>query len=249
MLKSHFRGSGLKFKEHQVYNHGDDVRFIDWKLLAKTSEPYIKTFDEERNVEIAVLIDAGPTMFNGYEGKSKLEAAVEICCLLYLIAAETKDYIHAVVVYDQVINLPKLNAEKGIARLVSTLEENGIITEQGKYISEGYKQNKNKNIKKDILRHLKKKREVVVISDFNNSIDQQVLDYFSSYSHLHCFRISSPLDRAKADPYQFSFPKGGIFPAFREIKFQKSESISLNKKVSELKLEGRYLEDFIKNML
>lgn len=34
MLKSHFKGTGLKFKEHQVYSHGDDVRFIDWKMLA-----------------------------------------------------------------------------------------------------------------------------------------------------------------------------------------------------------------------
>ena len=36
MLKSHFRGTGLQFKEHQVYNYGDDVRFIDWSILAKT---------------------------------------------------------------------------------------------------------------------------------------------------------------------------------------------------------------------
>ncbi len=38
MLKSHFRGAGIQFKEHQVYCHGDDVRFIDWKLSAKTSD-------------------------------------------------------------------------------------------------------------------------------------------------------------------------------------------------------------------
>ena len=58
MLKSHFRGSGLQFKEHRQYTHGDDVRFIDWKILAKTGEPFIKTFEEERNVQIAVVIDA-----------------------------------------------------------------------------------------------------------------------------------------------------------------------------------------------
>ena len=51
MLKSHFKGSGLQFKEHQVYAFGDDIRFIDWKMLAKTSQPFVKTFEEERNVE------------------------------------------------------------------------------------------------------------------------------------------------------------------------------------------------------
>ena len=50
MLKTQFRGTGLQFKEHQVYSFGDDVRFIDWKILAKTNHPYIKTFEEERNI-------------------------------------------------------------------------------------------------------------------------------------------------------------------------------------------------------
>ena len=69
-LKSQFRGSGLQFKEHQVYTHGDDVRFIDWKMMAKTSRPYIKTFEEERNVEIVVVVDLSLSMFVGLRGVS-----------------------------------------------------------------------------------------------------------------------------------------------------------------------------------
>lgn len=86
MLKTNIKGTGLQFKEHQVYNFGDDIRFIDWKILAKTSHPYVKTFNEERNVEIVVVIDASTTMMTGYNGVSKLQAAIEICCLLYLLA-------------------------------------------------------------------------------------------------------------------------------------------------------------------
>ena len=55
MLKTNVRGTGLQFKEHQVYTHGDDVRFIDWKILAKTSHPYVKTFVEERNLETKLI--------------------------------------------------------------------------------------------------------------------------------------------------------------------------------------------------
>ncbi len=80
MLKSHFKGTGLQFKEHQVYMPGDEVRFIDWKMLAKTAHPYVKTFEEERNVEIVVAIDASPSMLYGHKGISKLQAAIEICC-------------------------------------------------------------------------------------------------------------------------------------------------------------------------
>lgn len=250
VLKSHFKGSGLKFKEHQVYNHGDDVRFIDWKILAKTSEPYIRTYDEERNIEIAVLIDAGPTMFTGFEGKSKLQVAVELCCLLYLIAAETKDYIHAVITYDEVINLPKLNGEKGIARLFSVLEEQGIVNDKGEFITEGIRHNKSQEITKNILRHLKKKREVVVFSDFNNALNWDTLKRFSSYSNLHNFRVTSPLDRAIKTPYRFLLNGGGLFSSFNEIKFKdEKEEKKKKNRYYELKVEDRYLEDFIKNMI
>ncbi len=249
VLKSHFRGSGLKFKEHRVYTHGDDVRFIDWKILAKTSEPYIKTFDEERNIEIAVLIDAGPTMFSGVDKKSKLQAAVELCCLLYLIAAETKDFIHAVISYEKIINLPKLNGEKGIARLFSVLEENGIVNSRGEFITDDIAINHNQDITKDILRHLKKKREVVVFSDFNNAINWETLNNFSSYSNLHSFRITSPLDRAIKTPYRFNFKSKGLFSNFNEIKFEDKDKEMKSRRYHNLKLEDRYLEDFIKNMI
>ena len=132
MLKSHFRGTGLKFKEHQVYTHGDDVRFIDWKLFAKTGQPYIKTFEEERNVEIVEVIDAGPSMLNGEDGISKLQASIEICCLLYILAKETGDYIHTLILTDEVINIPKLAGDEGIVRLIATLEDKNILDTNGK---------------------------------------------------------------------------------------------------------------------
>ena len=131
MLKSKFRGTGLQFKEHQVYSHGDDVRFIDWKILAKTSNPYIKTFEEERNVEIVVVIDATETMMTGYNGVSKLQASVELCCLLYLLAKESGDYVHAVIVSDRVTSLRRASGEAGVISLVSALERDELMNSRG----------------------------------------------------------------------------------------------------------------------
>lgn len=55
-MNSKFKGTGIKFKEHQVYVYGDDVKFIDWKMLAKIqSTLYIKKFEEDRNTEIVVF--------------------------------------------------------------------------------------------------------------------------------------------------------------------------------------------------
>ena len=64
--RSTFKGPGLEFNEVREYQDGDDVRFIDWKILAKTAQPFIKTFEEERNVQIAVVIDIGASMFYGW---------------------------------------------------------------------------------------------------------------------------------------------------------------------------------------
>ncbi|MEI8348445.1 MAG: DUF58 domain-containing protein, partial [Pseudomonadota bacterium] len=131
MLKSHFRGTGLQFRDHQIYVPGDDVKFIDWKMLAKTQTPYIKTFEEERNVEIAVVIDASTTMFSGNEGLSKLEAAIEVCCLLYLLAKETGDFVHGIVIADEIITIPKKSGEQGIIHLVSALQRKKILNDDG----------------------------------------------------------------------------------------------------------------------
>ena len=50
IYRSRFKGSGITFKEHKIYSHGDDVRFIDWKVSTRNEKMYVKTFEEERNV-------------------------------------------------------------------------------------------------------------------------------------------------------------------------------------------------------
>jgi uncharacterized protein (DUF58 family) len=131
MLKSHFKGSGLQFKEHQVYTFGDDIRFIDWNMLAKTNEAFVKTFEEERNIEITVVLDASRSMLTGVDGVSKLQASIEITCLLFLLAKETNDFVHVLVIGDELIDIPKSQGDKGISYLISNLEKYGILDETG----------------------------------------------------------------------------------------------------------------------
>jgi uncharacterized protein (DUF58 family) len=117
MLKSHFKGTGLQFKEHQVYVPGDDVRFMDWKLSAKTRTSYIKTFEEERNIEITVLLDITLSMFTGYKGVSKFQAAIELTCLLYLLAKETGDKVQVILWVDREVSLPLKSGKRGLFNL------------------------------------------------------------------------------------------------------------------------------------
>ncbi len=255
MLRSHFKGTGLQFKEHQIYTHGDDVRFIDWKLLAKTKIPYVKTFDEERNVEIAVVIDASPTMFSGFNDKSKLEASIELLSLLYLLAKETGDKVHVTILANDVINIAAASGEAGIVSLISSLSKAHLIDEKGKInICYDHRENSDEIQKKITLtKHLAKKREIVVFSDFNNFLDLEFLKRLLYKKNVHCFQITSPLDEAEKIPYLLHLrstkdDKNGILS---QVRFSGNKNLDnfFGKKLKRLKVHDRYLETFIKEMV
>ncbi len=253
VLKTNFRGTGLQFKEHQVYSFGDDIRFIDWKILAKTNNPYVKTFNEERNVEIVVVIDASPTMLMGYNGISKLQAAIEICCLLYLLAKESNDYVHTLIISDEIIHVPKKSGEAGISSLISILEDKKIITEEGKINSKREitlgVDNSQKHL--SIMKHLNSKREIVLLSDFYDFIDSVILKKLLYRKNVHCFQILSPLDEASYLPYRLFSSDGknqGASLGKYNLDGKKELSNEYGKKFKRIRVQDKYLESFIMEM-
>lgn len=252
MLKTQFKGTGLQFKEHQIYSFGDDVRFIDWKILAKTNHPYIKTFEEERNIEIVVVLDAGATMYQGAKGVSKLQASIEICCLLYLLAESTNDYIHTLIVTDKVTNVPKAKGELGLSRLIAALEDLNILNSLGKVNLDF---NMNETVRSEekylaIMKHLNKKREVVVLSDFHDFLEPEPLKKLLYRANVHIFQLLSPLDEAKKIPfYIFSTSAFGGSGGFGKYNLGgRNQKIDLLKKVKKIKVHEPYLEAFVKEM-
>ena len=253
ILKTNIKGTGLQFKEHQVYNFGDDIRFIDWKILAKTSHPYVKTFNEERNVEIVVVIDASTTMMTGYNGVSKLQAAIEICCLLYLLAKETSDFVHALIVTDEIINVPKLSGDQGITHLISILEDQKILTHKGKV---NYERRFEDNVDKkkkylSIMKHLSRKREIILLSDFNDFVDADIMKKLLARSNVHCFQLLSPLDEAKTLPYSLhasSGPKASAGLGKYDFTGKKDLVHEYGKRFKRLRVQEKYLENFVKEM-
>lgn len=251
VLKSQFRGTGLQFREHQVYEPGDDVRFIDWKILAKMNTPYIKTFEEERNVEIAVIIDASDTMKMGYKGVSKLQACIELVCLLYLLAEQTKDMIHAIVITDEIISVQKSSGEKGIARLIKSLQKSGLMNENGEVVLRPTETDGEKNREKrsrEVLKHLKKNREVVLLSDFNDFLDESELKRILYKKNTHAFRLSSPIEKSAEVPYLLFLNKDR--PQFAKVKVSDDKHVGHvhDKRIKELCVSERYLENFVREL-
>lgn len=251
VLKSQFRGTGLQFREHQVYEPGDDVRFIDWKILAKMNAPYIKTFEEERNIEIAVIIDASDTMKMGYKGISKLQACIELACLLYLLAEQTKDMIHTIIITDDIVSVPKSCGEKGIARLIKSLQKTGLMNENGQVVLTPTEENTNRDQdrrSKEVLKHLKKNREVVLLSDFNDFINTDELKRILYKKNTHAFRVVSPIEKTTKIPYLLYLDRSN--PHFAKVKMssEKLNSGSFEKRIKELSVSERYLEDFVREL-
>ena len=253
MLKSHFRGSGLQFREHQVYVPGDDVRFIDWKLSARSPNVYIKTFEEERNVEMIVFIDLSHTLLYGYEGKSKLEAMIEITALLYLLAGETHDQVRVIIWGTKAINLPPKKGKEGLTLFISMLEKLGMLDANGKVI---LKQpsvinalSENEKIAQ-VKSFLAKRKEVIYLGDLSLMKDKTLWGKILDKKHMHCFRIYSPVDKNTEMPFLFKAknPLTGK-SLVTDVKAVDKDPMFLKERFKEIGVHERYLEKFVRELV
>lgn len=247
MLKSHFKGAGLQFKEHQVYAPGDDVRFIDWKLSAKSQNTYVKTFEEERNIEIVPFIDITETMLMGYEGVSKLQAAIEITCLLYLLADKSKDKVRPIIFKENSLLLPPLSGHEGIVFFISMLEKNNVIDEKGKVNLRLKINTIDQKKKMSLLKSLVAKgKEVVFMSDFSSFDDLTLINKLIYRRNMHCFKVVSPIDEMQKTPFSILTQQDGK----KVITSGNSkEEIDLHGKWKRLDVSKRYMESFVREML
>ncbi len=88
-----FRGKGLEFDELRPYIPGDDVRSIDWKTLARTGEPFIKRYREDRDLTVIFMVDVSGSQQAGVHPTTKADLAAEICAVLALAAIRNKDKV------------------------------------------------------------------------------------------------------------------------------------------------------------
>ncbi len=92
-FKSAFRGSGLEFREVRAYEHGDDVRRIDWNVTARTGSAYVKTYAEERELEIHIVLDRSRSLGFGTREGTKADAAARLVALVAFAAARSQDKV------------------------------------------------------------------------------------------------------------------------------------------------------------
>lgn len=124
---SAFKGRGISFSEIREYQWGDDIRNIDWNVTARYEKPYIKVFEEERELEVLLVVDVSPSTFFGTqlsyqkEPQQKADIIAEICALLAFAAMNNQDKVGLILFTDRIEKI--IPAQRGRNHVLRIIRE------------------------------------------------------------------------------------------------------------------------------
>jgi uncharacterized protein (DUF58 family) len=162
--RSVFRGQGIEFAEVRAYQHGDDFRAIDWNVSARMGHPYVKLFEEERELTLLLVVDRSGSVEFGKPVR-KAERSVEISAVLALAAVRNNDRVGALIFSDDIDHIiPAAKGGKHALRVIRDLlafepvnrgTNLGIVVVLSDFRATGWEEQ---------MRRLARKHEVVAIS-------------------------------------------------------------------------------------
>jgi uncharacterized protein (DUF58 family) len=121
---SAFKGRGMIFSEVREYQYGDDIRNIDWNVTARFNHPYVKVFEEERELTVMLLIDISGSGDFGTRAQMKRDLITEIAAVLSFSAIENNDKIGVILFSDRIEKfIPPQKGRKHILRIIRELLE------------------------------------------------------------------------------------------------------------------------------
>jgi uncharacterized protein (DUF58 family) len=119
---SAFKGRGMSFSEVRAYQYGDEVRDIDWNVTARTGDPHIKVFEEERELTIMMLVDASKSLFFGTREPWKNEWVAEVAAVLGFSALQNNDKVGLILFTDKVeLYIPPQKGKQHLLRIIREL--------------------------------------------------------------------------------------------------------------------------------
>lgn len=119
---SAFKGRGMSFSEVRSYQYGDDVRNIDWNVTARTGDPFVKVFEEERELTVMLLVDLSRSAFFGTVEQMKNELLTEICAVIAFSAITNNDKVGVILFSDRIERfIPPKKGKQHILRIIREL--------------------------------------------------------------------------------------------------------------------------------
>ena len=180
-----FKGRGMEFAEVKEYTVGDDIRNIDWNVTARMGKPYVKQFDEERELTVILAVDISGSESFGSTEQMKREVAAELCAVIAFAAIKNNDKVGLVMFSDEVEKfIPPRKGKKHVLRVIRELlyyqpEKKGTnIAEALQFIN----------------RMSKRRATVFLVSDFLDEGYENALRIIRRKHDIIAARISDPLE-------------------------------------------------------
>ncbi|RTY95823.1 DUF58 domain-containing protein [Flavobacterium sp. GT3R68] len=175
-----FKGRGMTFSEVREYQYGDDIRSIDWNVTARYNEPYIKVFEEERELTMVLMVDISGSESFGSRNQFKKDIVTEIAATMAFSATQNNDKIGLILFSDQIeLYIPPKKGKSHVLRIIRELIE--------------FEPKSHKTDVAQALKFLsgtqKKKAIVFVISDFMTAEYEQTLKIASKKHDITGIRV------------------------------------------------------------
>ena len=171
---SAFKGRGMTFSEVREYQYGDDIRDIDWNVTARHNRPYVKVFEEERELTVMLLVDASGSRNFGAVGVEKNEMMAEIAATLAFSAIQNNDKVGVIFFTDKVEKfIPPKKGRKHILLVIRELLDFKPES-KGTNIS---------NVLEYLTSAIKKRCATFIISDFIDTGDYYKAMSIASLKH------------------------------------------------------------------
>jgi uncharacterized protein (DUF58 family) len=184
---SAFRGRGIEFSEVRPYQFGDEIRSIDWNVSARAGETYVKIFEEEREQTVLLAVDVSASGDFGTTRHFKREMAAEICALLAFSAIQNNDRVGLLLFSDQIeLFVPPRKGRKHVLRLIRDLFAHSPAS-HGTAIAGALEH---------MLRMLKQRSVVILVSDFFDDGFERSLGVMSRRHDVVALELSDPRERS-----------------------------------------------------
>ena len=184
---STFKGQGVEFDEVRPYVPGDDVRTIDWNVTARTGQPFIKRFSEERELTVLFLVDVSGSQSYGSVARSKAELAAEVTALLALTAIKNQDKIGLILFSDRIVKyIPPRKGRQPVMRIVREVLAAEDDATGGTDIAGAIR----------FLNGVQKRKCVVfLVSDFQDAGYEKLLRVVARRHDVVCVTVGDPAER------------------------------------------------------
>ncbi|NSW94056.1 MAG: DUF58 domain-containing protein [Bacteroidales bacterium] len=187
---SAFKGRGIAFSEVREYQYGDDIRSIDWNVTARFNHPYVKIYEEERELTVMLLIDVSGSGSFGTTASFKRELMTEIAAVLSFSAIYNNDKAGVIFFSDKIEKfIPPQKGRKHILRIIRELIE---------FEPESKLTNLNDPLK-FMTNAIKKRCTAFIISDFKGPDFEEALRIASNKHDVVALKIYDPLEMSVPD--------------------------------------------------